>query len=79
MVKNDKGEVVELHCTYDPATRGGNSPDGRKCKATLRWVSAPHAIDCEVRLYDKLFTKPDPSDDKDGSNFREHISRIRSK
>ena len=74
VVKNDKGEVVELHCTYDPATRGGDSPDGRKVKATLHWVSAPHAIDCEVRLYDKLFTKPDPSDDKDGSNFREHVN-----
>ncbi len=63
VVKNDKGEVVELRCTYDSATKGGDSPDGRKVKATLHWVSAPHAIDAEVRLYDKLFTEPEPGDD----------------
>ena len=61
LVKNDAGEVVEVHCTYDPATRGGNSPDGRKVKSTIHWVSAAHAIDAEVRLYDKLFTKEDPN------------------
>src|SRR5260221_7422793 len=55
VVKNEKGEVVEVHCTYDPATRGGNTPDGRKVKATIHWVSATHAIDAEVRLYDNLF------------------------
>jgi glutaminyl-tRNA synthetase len=60
-VKNAKGEVIELHCTYDPATRGGNAPDGRKVKATIHWVSAAHAIPAEVRLYNSLFTKPDPS------------------
>ncbi len=60
VVKNEKGEVVEVHCTYDPATRGGNAPDGRKVKSTIHWVSAAHAIDAEVRLYDKLFTKEDP-------------------
>ena len=60
VVKNDKGEVVEVHCTYDPATRGGNAPDGRKVKSTIHWVSAAHAIDAEVRLYDTLFTKADP-------------------
>ena len=54
------GEVTELRCTYDPATRGGDAPDGRKVKATLHWVSAPHAISAEVRLYDHLFAKPDP-------------------
>jgi glutaminyl-tRNA synthetase len=62
VVKNDKGEVVEVHCTYDPATRGGNAPDGRKVKSTIHWVSAAHAIDAEVRIYDKLFTKEDPNE-----------------
>lgn len=60
VVKNDAGEVVELHCTYDPPTRGGWSPDGRKVKSTIHWVSAAHAIDAEVRLYDYLFSRPDP-------------------
>jgi glutaminyl-tRNA synthetase len=62
VVKNDAGEVVEVHCTYDPATRGGNAPDGRKVKSTIHWVSAAHAVDCEVRLYDTLFTKENPSE-----------------
>jgi glutaminyl-tRNA synthetase len=61
-VKDDDGNVVELHCTYDPETRGGDSPDGRKVKATLHWVSAAHALDAEIRLYDHLFTKENPSD-----------------
>jgi len=60
------GEVVELHCTYDPDTRGGYAPDGRRVKATLHWVSAPHAIPAEVRLYDRLFTKPVPGEDSGG-------------
>jgi glutaminyl-tRNA synthetase len=60
VVKNDAGEVVELRCTYDPATRGGDAPDGRKVKATLHWVSAAHAVDAEVRLYDRLFTVENP-------------------
>ena len=60
VVKDDKGQVIEIHCTYDPATRGGNAPDGRKVKSTIHWVSAEHAIDAEVRLYDNLFTKEDP-------------------
>ena len=68
------GEVVELHCTYDPATRGGDAPDGRKVKATLHWVSAAHAIDVEVRLYDHLFSVPVPADVKDGQDFKEHIN-----
>ncbi len=59
-VKDASGEVVELRCTYDPATRGGNAPDGRKVKATLHWVSAAHAVPAEVRLYDHLFARPDP-------------------
>lgn len=64
-VKNDAGEVVELRCTYDPETRGGNAPDGRKVKATLHWVSAAHAKQAEVRLYNPLFTRPDPGADGD--------------
>jgi glutaminyl-tRNA synthetase len=60
VAKNDAGEVIEVHCTYDPATRGGDAPDGRKVKATLHWVSAAHAIDAEVRLYDRLFTHENP-------------------
>jgi glutaminyl-tRNA synthetase len=68
------GEVVELHCTYDPATRGGNAPDGRKVKATLHWVSAAHAIEAEVRLYDHLFTKPDPNDVEEGQDFTANIN-----
>jgi glutaminyl-tRNA synthetase len=57
--------VIELRCTYDPATRGGDSPDGRKVKATLHWVSADHALPAEVRLYDRLFTVEDPADSDD--------------
>jgi glutaminyl-tRNA synthetase len=65
-VKNDRGDVVELRCTYDPATRGGNAPDGRKVKATIHWVSAASSRPAEVRLYNPLFTKPDPAG---GENF----------
>jgi len=61
IVKNDAGEVVELRCSYDPATRGGNAPDGRKVQATLHWVAAAHALPAEVRLYNQLFTRPDPN------------------
>jgi glutaminyl-tRNA synthetase len=60
VVKDDQGEIVELHCAYDPETRGGYAPDGRQVKATMHWVSAPHAVAAEVRLYDRLFTQPDP-------------------
>ena len=74
VVKNDKGEVVEVHCTYDPATRGGNAPDGRKVKATIHWVSAAHAIDAEVRLYDKLFTKEDPNELEEGQDFTANLN-----
>ena len=59
-IKNDAGEVIELRCTYDPETKGGNAPDGRKVKATMHWVSAEHAIDAEVRLYDHLFKEEMP-------------------
>ena len=66
VVNNAAGEVIELRCTYDPTTKGGNAPDGRKVKATIHWVSAAHALPAEVRLYNPLFTKPDPSG---GENF----------
>ncbi len=59
-MKNSAGEVVELRCTYDPATRGGNAPDGRKVRATLHWVDAASAVPAEIRLYNPLFTRPDP-------------------
>ncbi len=72
VVKDADGNVVELRCTYDPATRGGDAPDGRKVKATLHWVSAAHAVDAEVRLYDRLFTEPNPDGLKD--DFREHLN-----
>ena len=74
LVKNDKGEVVEVHCTYDPATRGGNAPDGRKVKSTIHWVSAAHAIDAEVRLYDKLFTVEDPNQVEEGQDFTANLN-----
>jgi len=74
VVKNDKGEVVEVHCTYDPATRGGNAPDGRKVKSTIHWVSASHAIDAEVRLYDKLFSKEDPNEVAEGQEFTANLN-----
>jgi glutaminyl-tRNA synthetase len=74
LVKNDRGEVVEVHCTYDPATRGGNAPDGRKVKSTIHWVSAAHAIDAEVRLYDKLFTVEDPNQVKEGQEFTANLN-----
>jgi glutaminyl-tRNA synthetase len=68
-VKDAAGNVVELRCTYDPATRGGDSPDGRKVQGTIHWVSAAQAIDCELRLYDKLFTIPDPDAVEEGKDF----------
>jgi glutaminyl-tRNA synthetase len=67
-------EVTELHCTYDPATRGGNAPDGRKVKGTIHWVSAKHALPVEVRLYDHLFLKPDPDDVPKGENYRANLN-----
>jgi glutaminyl-tRNA synthetase len=73
VVKNDKGEVVEVHCTYDPATRGGNAPDGRKVKSTIHWVSAAHAVDAEVRIYEHLFTKEDPSDVEEGKDVLDNL------
>jgi len=69
VIKDASGNVVELHCTYDPATRGGDAPDGRKVQGTIHWVSARHALDAEVRLYDRLFTVPDPEAVDDGQEF----------
>jgi glutaminyl-tRNA synthetase len=69
VIRDASGEVVELRCTYDPATRGGDAPDGRKVQGTIHWVSARHALDCEVRLYDRLFSIPDPDDVPDGKDF----------
>jgi glutaminyl-tRNA synthetase len=66
------GEVVELRCTYDPATRGGDAADGRKVKSTLHWVSAQHAVEAEVRLYDRLFTKENPG--QGGADFKECLN-----
>ncbi|MGD8452597.1 MAG: glutamine--tRNA ligase/YqeY domain fusion protein [Phycisphaerae bacterium] len=68
------GEVVELHCTYDPQTRGGDSPDGRKVKATLHWVSAAHAIEAEVRQYDHLFRTPEPDDVPEGQDYKANLN-----
>ena len=68
------GETVALHCTYDPATRGGDAPDGRKVKATLHWVSANHAVEAQVRLYDKLFIVPDPSDTSEGKDYKDYLN-----
>ncbi len=75
MVKDERtGEVIELHCTYDPRTRGGDSPDGRKVRGTLHWVSAAHALEAEVRLYDRLFARPSPLDEKDGLDFTAYLN-----
>jgi glutaminyl-tRNA synthetase len=68
------GEITELHCTYDPATRGGDAPDGRKVKGTLHWVSANHAISAQVRLYDHLFTKENPNEVKTGKDFTAYLN-----
>ncbi|MFP4500730.1 MAG: glutamine--tRNA ligase/YqeY domain fusion protein [Candidatus Hydrogenedentota bacterium] len=74
VVKDDAGNVVEVHCTYDPETRGGNAPDGRKVKATLHWVSEPHAFEAEVRAYDHLFLKADPNNVEEGQDWRANLN-----
>ncbi|NUM47236.1 MAG: glutamine--tRNA ligase/YqeY domain fusion protein [Anaerolineales bacterium] len=74
VVKDADGKVVEIHCTYDPTTRGGQAPDGRKVKGTIHWVSAAHAVDAEVRLYDRLYTKEDPMDMPEGQTFLDAIN-----
>ncbi len=73
VIKDETGRITEIHCTYDPATRGGYAPDGRKVRGTIHWVSAPHAITAEIRLYDRLFNVPDPRG-KDGKDFTDFIN-----
>ncbi|HEX5885853.1 MAG TPA: glutamine--tRNA ligase/YqeY domain fusion protein [Pyrinomonadaceae bacterium] len=73
VIKDSSGRIVELRCTYDPATRGGNTPDGRKVKSTIHWVSAAHALSAEVRLYDNLFVKEDPNDVAEGQDFTANL------
>ncbi len=74
VVKADNGEIIGIRCTYDPATRGGDAPDGRKVKGTLHWVSAEQAVDAEVRLYETLFTKENPEDVAEGDDFTDNIN-----
>ncbi len=74
VVKNDKGELIEVHCIYDPATRGGNAPDGRKVKSTIHWVSAAHAVEAEVRIYENLFSKENPGDVEEGQDFTANLN-----
>ena len=76
VVKNDQGEVVEVHCTYDPATRGGNTPDGRKVKSTIHWVSAAKAVDAEVRIYENLFNKENPNEVSEGEDFTANLNPL---
>jgi glutaminyl-tRNA synthetase len=74
VVKDAGGNVIEVHCTYDPATRGGDSPDGRKVKSTIHWVSAEHAIDAEVRIYETLFTRENPNEVEEGQEFTANLN-----
>ncbi len=74
VVKDDQGQVVELRCAYDPATRGGSAPDGRKVKGTLHWVAAEQSLPAEVRLYDRLFVVPNPGGGKDGADYRSQLN-----
>ena len=74
VIKDTEGNIVELHCSYDPASKGGNSPDGRKVKGTIHWVSAQHAVDAEVRLFDRLFSKENPEDVEEGQTFLDNIN-----
>ncbi len=74
VIKDAEGNITELHCTYDPASKGGNSPDGRKVKGTIHWVSAQHAIEAEVRLFDRLFIKEDPENVAEGGSFIDNLN-----
>ncbi|HEY3824662.1 MAG TPA: glutamine--tRNA ligase/YqeY domain fusion protein [Bryobacteraceae bacterium] len=76
IVKDDNGEVAEIHCSYDPATRGGNAPDGRKVKSTIHWVSAAHAVNAEVRLYETLFLTEDPQATEEGGDFTDNLNPV---
>jgi glutaminyl-tRNA synthetase len=75
VVKDDAGRVVELRCTYDPESRGGASPDGRKVKSTIHWISEAHSVPATVRLYEALFTRENPNDESDGTDWRYHLNR----
>jgi glutaminyl-tRNA synthetase len=74
VVKDETGKIVELRCTYDPLTKGGGAPDGRKVKATIHWVSAEHAVEAEVRIYETLFTKENPDDVEEGQDFTANLN-----
>lgn len=74
VIKDDAGNVTELICTFDPASRGGNSPDGRKVKGTIHWVSANHAVEAEIRMYDRLFLKEEPDDAEEGKTFKDYLN-----
>ena len=74
VVKDSDGNVIEVHCTYDPETRGGDAPDGRKVKATIHWVSARHALPAEIRLYDRLFIDEKPEDVEESEDFLSNIN-----
>lgn len=74
VIKDAQGNIIELRCTYDPASRGGNSPDGRKVQGTIHWVSIPHAIKAEIRLFDRLFSKPDPDDVPEGQDWKSSLN-----
>ena len=75
VIKNAQtGEIEEIHCTYDPQTRGGYAPDGRKVQGTIHWVSAPHALDAEVRLYNRLFTIPEPGKAEEGKSYLDYFN-----
>ena len=74
MVKDESGEIIEVHCTYDPETRGGYAPDGRKVRGTIHWVSAPHALSAEARLYNHLFSKADPDQVEEGEDFKANLN-----
>jgi glutaminyl-tRNA synthetase len=74
VVKDADGNIMELRCTYDPATRGGDAPDGRKVQGTIHWLSAPHALKAEVRLYDRLFTLEDPAGVPEGQDWKEFLN-----
>jgi glutaminyl-tRNA synthetase len=73
-IKDGDGEVIELRCTYDPKTKGGNAPDGRKVKGTIHWVSAEHALDAEVRIFDRLFNDPEPDSNKHDKDWKEFLN-----
>ncbi len=74
IIKNSSGEITEIHCTYDPASKGGNSPDGRKVQSTIHWVSVKHAKTVEVRLYDRLFSKENPDENEEGKDYKDYLN-----